>query len=374
MLESLALKFRLLSNAGEKTAGTDLHRGIQAGAARAFEHGVRLFSQRDVAAAIQAFQLAESRGYDVDFCASYRWQCAMLLGNFQQAWCESDRIAARGKPDPFTLWDRSPFEGKRVLIRCLHGYGDAIQFLRYGARIRQTASRLIVETHPEMVSLVERLPFVDEVTTWAPARSVRRIDWDQQLEVMELPYAFRSTITTIPDGVPYLDVTPEAKRRSARNLGHSHDGNRKKIGLLWASSMWNPARSISLAALLPVLNVPGCAFYSFQRGQQREELAILSRTYQIHDTAGHSPEIVDTAADLTNMDLLITVDTMAAHLSGALGKKVWTLLPFEADWRWMLHRRDTPWYPSMRLFRQCSPGDWQSAIGEVANELARFEL
>jgi len=222
-----------------------------------------------------------------------------------------------------------------------------------------------------MVSLLARLPSVDEVTTWAGRRAPQREDWDQQIEVTELPRAFRTALATIPADVPYLGVSSCARRRSARNLGGCR--RTKRIGLVWASSTWNPARSIPLASLLPVLKSSGCSFYSFQRGPRREELDSLPSLYQIHDTSRHSPEIVDTAADLLNMDLLITVDTMAAHLAGALGRRVWTLLPWEADWRWMLNRCDSPWYPTMRLFRQPSPGNWEPVVNRVARELAGFE-
>jgi ADP-heptose:LPS heptosyltransferase len=120
-----------------------------------------------------------------------------------------------------------------------------------------------------------------------------------------------------------------------------------------------------LIDLLPVLELSGIDLYSFQRGEERAELLQLANARRIHDTALHSPCIVDTAADLLNMDLLITVDTMAAHLAGALGRPVWTLLPLEADWRWMIEREDSPWYPTMRLFRQKTSGDWNSVVAEV---------
>lgn len=342
-------------------------------AARAFERGVSLFSRRRIEAAVKVFARAQSLGYDIDSCEAYRWQCRMLLGDFEQAWRISDRISSRRGPGPHALWDGLPFTDKRVLIRCLHGYGDAIQFLRYTRTMRRDASRIIVETHPEMVSLVERFPSIDEVTTWAEGRSPRREDWDRQIEVTELPRAFRTTLATVPAGIPYIDIGDGARARSALNLTSSGAcRSLLKTGLMWASSMWNPARSLPLMSLLPVLDVPGCRFYSFQRGPRRKELFGIPRGFEIHDTSLHSPEIVDTAADLLNMDLLITVDTMAAHLAGALGKPVWTLLPWEADWRWMLNRSDTPWYPTMRLFRQPSPGAWEPVVEAVARELARF--
>jgi hypothetical protein len=343
-----------------------------------FDRGVRLFRQRNIVHALDRFQNAESMGYDSDLCASYRWQCWMLLGNFEGAWQESDRIDCRDNSrvnsqryvDPHALWDGLPLTGERVLIRCLHGYGDAIQFLRYATQIRRSAARVIVETHPEIISLIERVQGVDKVATCADGGAPGPEDWDQQIEVTELPRAFRTKLAEIPSSIPYIDIGAGERRHSACN---QEGAGKLKIGLVWASSTWNPARSLRLSALRPVLENSGrCRFYGFQRGPEREQLKDFLLRYSIHDTAEHSPRILDTAADLSNMDLLITVDTMAAHLAGALGKSVWTLLPHEADWRWMLHRRDSPSYPTMRLFRQTSSDDWGPVIRRVAEELSRF--
>jgi hypothetical protein len=343
-------------------------------AAREFQRGLDRIAQRDSRAAVHHFLAAERLGYDPDACASRRWHCWMNLGEFGQAWRESDLIATRGGPDPNALWDGSPFANKRVIIRCLHGYGDAIQFLRYAGLVRQTASRVMVETHPEMVSVLRGIVGVDVVITWDVER---RQSWDQQIEVMELPRAFRTTLSTIPCTVPYLKISAPAQARSLCFLQgsreqHSRTDSRPRVGLLWASSAWNPARSVELAALLPILSLDCCTFYSFQRGPGREALTSLSSRLHLHDTFPHSPDIADTAADLMNMDLLITVDTMAAHLAGALGRKVWVMLPWDADWRWLQKREDSPWYPTMKLFRQPSPGNWESVIRRVAASLLQF--
>ena len=282
----------------------------------------------------------------------------MLLGEFEKAWRESDRVAARGRPDPNRFWDGLPFKGNRVLIRCLHGFGDAIQFIRYARLIRSDAARVTVQTHPELVSLFQGTDFIDEVITWNESAS-----WDQHVEVMELPGAFRTTVDTVPNGVPYLRVPPD-RLAGSRVRGC---GGKLRVGLQWGASEWNLGRSIPFSELRPILNFEAIDYYSFQRGAARAEWTGLE---WIHDIAGDSPEIVEAAADLMNMDVLITVDTMLAHLAGALGRDVWLLLPYEADWRWMLHRRDSPWYPTMRLFRQPCPGDWRSPVREMAAELA----
>jgi ADP-heptose:LPS heptosyltransferase len=199
---------------------------------------------------------------------------------------------------------------------------------------------------------------------------VRGRDWDQQIEVMELPRAFRTTLGSIPADIPYLDVPHDYRARSLRALGAP---SRPRVGLLWESGDWNLARNVPLRDLIPILQTPGFEFFSFQRGRGRDELAALDLPVPVRDLSGDSPDVTHFAADLLHMDLLITVDTMAAHLAGALGRIVWVLLPFEADWRWMLDRRDSPWYPTMRLFRQRTPGDWQLPVGQVVRELSTWK-
>jgi len=290
----------------------------------------------------------------------------MLLGRFQEAWRESDRIAARGRPDPDSLWDGAPLAGKRVIIRCLHGYGDAIQFIRYARLVRREASRVIVQACPELLALLRGMPFADEVIGWhAPGERIP--GWDKQVEVMELARIYRATENTIPRDVPYLRV-PWRRRLNSRIPSQAH---RPRVGLQWRSSTWNPARSVPFAALEPLLGQPGFEFYNFQRGCSPAEICALARR-EIYDVSGQSPEIIEAAADLTCIDLLVTADTMMAHLAGALARPVWVLLPFESDWRWMLHRYDSPWYPTMRLFRQPTPGDWQTPVREICRELAHW--
>ena len=325
---------------------------------------------RRIVEALDLLSRAESAGYDPDECASGRWDCWMLLGEFERAWQESDAIAARGAIDHTRLWNQFPLEGKRVIIRCLHGFGDAIQFIRYARLLRPRVAGIVVETHPELVSLFSGLPWLDRVVTWADGSSKHLNDWDRQIEVMELPRAFRTTIPTVPSTVPYLSVSAEATARSKRLITGIRSG--LKVGIVWQSSGWNPARSIPAAEFATVLSVPGISFFSFQRGHARTELSILRNRATVHDTAVHSPDISDTGADLMNMDLLITVDTMIAHLAGALGRNVWTILPFEADWRWMLNTSSSPWYPTMRLFRQHRPGDWPGVLETVIASLSVY--
>ncbi len=338
--------------------------GLRISADAAFELAERLLEDRRIEPALTYLDLAESLGACPNRCGAHRWFCHMLGGRFEQAWRASERIRSSGAADPNALWDGRPFHGRRVMVRCLHGFGDAIQFIRYARLVRCEAAAVTVQTHPELVPLMRCVPGVDRAITWPEEdRSL----WDQQIEVMELPFAFRTTLEDIPADIPYIDV-PAARRLRTRV---PPDAARPRIGLQWAAGDWDPARSVALSALARLTAAaPGANWFSFQRGAAREDLR-GSAFAHASDVSGDSPDILEAAADLLNIDLLITVDTMLAHLAGALGRPVWLLLQFCADWRWMLGRSDSPWYPSMRLFRQSRQGDWSDPIEEIAVALRR---
>lgn len=323
-----------------------------------------LLAQRRVAEALTTYDLAQAEGHPLAQCAAGRWICWMLSGDFERAWRESDALERTGASDPNRFWDGLPFNGKTVLLRTLHGYGDAIQFIRYAPHIRRLARKLIVQTHPELIGLISTVDGVDEAITWPDCKCTS--PWQQEIEVMELPRAFRTVVRSIPARVPYLSIERTRILESGERLRLCKGLN---IGLLWASSQYDVSRSMPLQAFSRLFSMKACRFYSFQRGDERAQLTGLGRRIAIHDTALHSPGPADTAADLLNMDLVLSVDTFAAHLAGALGVPVWLMLPYAADWRWMLDRNDSPWYPSMRLFRQPTAGDWGSVINQVEKAL-----
>ncbi len=198
------------------------------------------------------------------------------------------------------------------------------------------------------------------------------------MEVMELPYAFRSTITTLPRIIPYVQLPRPALAAAKARMSN---GDSKRIGLVWAGGEWNRSRSIPFQLLQPLLQETPAIFYSLQGGEDNADWAEMRDSYhsrdgqnspsglRYHDTADHGPGLIPLAAAIANLDLVITVDTMAAHLAGALGIPVWLLLQHAADWRWMIHRTDSPWYPRMRIFRQPAPGNWPAVIAEVCHEL-----
>jgi hypothetical protein len=303
--------------------------------------------------AVQLYEMAEREGYDADACAGGRWICHMLLGKFERAWDESDVIARRGRPDPHRFWDGRPFHGRKVLIRCLHGLGDTLQFIRYAPLIRAHARAVTVEAQPALKTIIQKSGLADSVITWGEQEP----SWDQQIEIVELPRIFRTTPETIPNSVPYLDMpsVPAVAR---------YDGTRPlRVGVVWASSTYNPARSVPILQMARLFDVEHTLFFSLQAGEERAQIKPwLGRVTDLQTDAAC---VLTTAENLKRLDLVITVDTMMAHLAGAMARPVWTLLPFQCDWRWMTARNDSPWYPSMKLFRQTQPSDWQSVIDRV---------
>jgi hypothetical protein len=328
-----------------------------------FSQGQDLLGQRQIHSAIECFDAAQSAGHAVAECAAARWHCWMLLGDFERAWRESDLIESTGYRDPNRFWDGRSWNERRVMLRCLHGLGDTIQFIRYAPLLKQTCRSLTVQTHPELVTLLECIPAIDRVCTWNPDYLENRSDWDTQMEVTELPRAFRTTLKTIPAVTPYIHIPRESVEWGATCL---HQSEEMRVGLVWQASAWNPARSIPFAELAPIFTCSRCAFYRLQKdggdGMDQESA--------FFDLRPHISDVLDTAALLLHLDLVITVDTMVAHLAGALNRRVWILLPAAADWRWMLERSDTPWYPSARIFRQRTAGHWGEVVEEVRAALA----
>lgn len=300
-----------------------------------------------------------------------RWLEAMFAGEFEEAWRHTDRIELvrrrlQGQPgwqrgEHHLIWNGSDWSGKVVLVRCWHGLGDTIQFLRYLPLVRQRAKQVIVQAQPMLLSLVEGTPGIDVLLNgWTNDPDPPH---DVEIECMEFPYAFRHTPSDLPAATPYLAVDRLRARGCPVPLAEGF-----RVGLVWASSSWNTTRSVPLRTLAPFGRVPGVRWYSLQQGPEQAELS--HAPFPITSLAPCTTDLADAAAAMLEMDLIISVDTMAAHLGGALGRPTWTLLKHEADWRWMRHRQDSPWYPTMRLFRQPTPGDWHSAIEQMAAALA----
>ena len=285
------------------------------------------------------------------------WMRLARCGDFESAWRISDRIRARSDHvgDPTQprhqqqIWDGTPLNGRRVLIRCYHGLGDTIQFIRYAPLVQALGSEVIVWAQPALLPLLRSASGINRLLPLHDGTP--GVDYDVDVEVMELPYVFRTTLASVPATVPYLstDVAPIASRGV-------------RVGLAWRAGDWDTRRSIAFPQLAPLLEYPGVCCYSLQLDARPDE-----RHGQL--TPLEVQGVVRTGRAMRGLDVVVTIDSMTAHLAGALGVAVWTLLPHEADWRWLEERRDSPWYPTMRLFRQPVAGDWNSVIDEVRESL-----
>lgn len=285
------------------------------------------------------------------------WLELARRGDFAAAWQVSDRILRRHVAAPdFTrprhrqsVWRGEPLAGRRVLVRCYHGLGDTIQFIRFAPLLREIASDVTVWCQPPLIPLLRTARGIDRLLPLHDGSP--GVDYDADVEVMELAYVFRTTLESIPADVPYLFVPP-------RDFG----GTPPRVGVVWRAGDWETRRSMPFGAIRPLFDIEGVTWCSLQ--QNRKPSETHPRLLDISD-----PDLTVAAGRLRALDLLITVDSMPAHLAGALGIPVWTLLLKHADWRWMEGREDTPWYPTMTLIRQERDGDWEGVIERVSARL-----
>ncbi len=296
---------------------------------------------------------------------------ALLLrqGDFSQGWQEyewrwrSDKFLARNPVSELPLWDGSPLTGKTLLIPMEQGRGDMLQFIRYAPLAAARGGRIIVSALPELAPLLASVPGVAEVIK----RGEVLPPCDLQIPVQSLPHRFATTEETIPARIPYL--RPPSGYRDKWSALMAPFAGGVNVGLAWEGNREpSPERSCPLDFLTPLWSITGISFHSLQVGSSLPERLAPVLT----DHTGNIGDFADTAALVENLDLVISIDTAVAHLAGALGRPTWTLLPFVADWRWLLDREDSPWYPSMTLFRQPSPGAWQPVLGQIGEALIRW--
>jgi hypothetical protein len=293
------------------------------------------------------------------------WVDLMRAGDFEAAWKLSDRdlVGAPGTQTAHTprhlqrIWDGSPLSDRRVLVRCYHGLGDTLQFVRFVPRLAAIAHSVIVWTQPALLDLldnsragIELLPLHDG----APPAV-----FDVDVELMELPHVFRITVDTIPAQVPYLRL-PATPPRGAARLDR-----KPTVGIVWRGGGWDARRSVPFTHLAALLARKDIDLVPLQDALTPDEARCVPCWRRVAPPARLARVIGD-------LDLLITVDTMAAHLGGALAAPTWLLLHADPDWRWMLERNDTPWYPTMRLFRLAPGEDWPALIARLMHELDRF--
>ncbi|HEX8964467.1 MAG TPA: tetratricopeptide repeat protein [Rhodocyclaceae bacterium] len=306
--------------------------------------------------------------------------CSLLLGDFARGWREFEwRWRYRGVPDdrlPQPRWTGTQsLQGKTIVLDAEQGLGDTLQFCRYAEPLAQLGASVILRVPRPLVGLLATVPGA----AGAIAEDEPLPAFDFRCPMMSAPLALKTTLETIPARIPYLHSDAAKCARWAQRIG---DAGGLRVGLVWSGGFradqpdtWevNRRRNVPLAKLA-ALALPGVRFFSLQKGEEavaqlrelqatRGDPAIADFTAELHDFS-------DTAALVDNLDLVVSVDTATAHLAGALGKEVWLLNRFDTCWRWLLDRRDSPWYPGLRLFRQASPGDWDGVVAAVRAALA----
>ncbi|MBK1679832.1 tetratricopeptide repeat protein [Rhodocyclus tenuis] len=333
---------------------------------------------KDEAAAETSYRRAIA--LDADYALA-RFNFSYLLlrqGRFDEGWAcleARDWYAPLERHLTCPRWRGEDLDGKSILIGFEAGHGDMIQFCRYAAVLRERgAARVDLLCHPGLATLFTTLPGADSV--FAVDRPVPNSGWDFWSPPLSLPFLCQTRLESIPAKLPYLFADPAKAAHWAARLRGSSAAGELRVGLVWKGSVAfeNDAdRSLpSLATLAGLGSLAGVRFFSLQKGAGEDDaaspppgLALLNLGPQLNDFA-------DTAALIENLDLVISVDTAVAHLSGAMGKPCWLLLPdYKTDWRWLTGRDDSPWYPGvMRLFRQSASGGWVPVIDEVRLALA----
>jgi hypothetical protein len=292
------------------------------------------------------------------------WTTAIRAGDFAQAWQISDRDLAaicragpakhQGPRHQQRIWRGEPLAGRRVLVRCYHGLGDTIQFARFLPPLRRIAREVVAWCQPELQSLIGTVSGVDLVLPLH--EGTPDVEFDVDIEIMEIPHAIRASREQAALSRPYLEIP--------RNVDTTEiiDSRTYSVGLVWDVGDWDRRRMIPPQLLEPLADT-GAQLYSLQRGASRIAAA------EIGAIDISTPDILQLAERLRSLDLCICPDTMAAHLSAAMGRKTWIMLPAECDWRWPASGRETFWYPTARLFHQETAGDWSSVVAEIRSAL-----
>jgi tetratricopeptide (TPR) repeat protein len=299
----------------------------------------------------------------------------LLMGDFARGWpeyewrWEAQPLRETRPPAQPPRWDGAPGGRHTVLLTAEQGLGDTLQFIRYAPLVKQRCRELFFLSPKALAPLLSRTPGIDRLLTDVDSTP----PYSAQAPLLSIPGILGTRAETIPADVPYLFPDPDLVRHWQRELSAVAAF---KVGVAWQGNPNHRSdrhRSIPLARFAPLARVGGVRLVSLQKGHGVEQLAAASGLLEITDLGRQLDEtagpFMDTAAVIKCLDLVVTSDTAIAHLAGALGAPVWVALPFAPDWRWTLRRSDSPWYPTMRLFRQPKPGDWESVFEEIAGAL-----
>lgn len=309
--------------------------------------------------------------------AHYNLAMALLMnGRLEEGWPHAEwrwkakelNLFIQNFPQP--MWDGSPLAGRRILLHAEQGYGDAIHLVRYVPDVVARGGKVILAVPKGLVELMKNLPGIEALVTDGDELP----PFDVQCTMLSLPLLLKTALDTIPAPIPYLHADPALAEAWRKRMDIPGD-TRKKIGLVWAGRPEHKNdsnRSILLSMLAPLAGLSNARFISLQKGDAARQAQNPPPEMKIESFGEDLQTFADSAGLIANLDLLITVDTAPAHLAGAMGKPVWMLVPFIPDWRWMLNRDDSPWYPTMTLFRQPKPRDWTAPIARLAESLKAY--
>lgn len=338
--------------------------------------GFLLEQEGDAAGATQSYR--DAIAASPDFAeAHFNYALQLLLrGDYRRGWQEYEWRTRRPDQEQWRphagrdRWDGAALEGRVILLYAEQGFGDVIQFVRYATLVAERGGKVIVTGQPKLKALLGSVPGVSAAYDSAEALPA----FDVCCPLLSLPRIFDTTIETIPARVPYMHPDPERARHWKSRL--AADGASMKVGLYWATdtkSRFAPLKSFTLDKLAPLADIPGITFYSLQRGAAAAQAAHPPPGMTLVNLSSELADFADDAALLANLDLVISIDTATAHLAGALGRPVWILTHFPPEWRWLLGRDDSPWYPTMRLFRQGRAQPWEGVIARVARALREMK-
>ena len=356
-------------------AKTHLHHVIQTEPEKAEAHnslGYLALTQRQVDKAISHLRRAIELRPNYTLAHVNLAMGLLQLGDYRQGFAEYEWRSLNDAHCPHPKWDGREVPDKTLLIYTEQGPEDAIQFSRYLPLAAERCKDLILACSAELIPIFLTIPGLAQV------RDKTRIavtEFDTYLPLMSLPHIFGTTLDTVPATIPYLNASALRRRINNPSLTLPTTPQRK-IGISWASrpdhSVYRQ-RSCPLHEFLPILGIKENFFYGLHAGERQDDLTDLPSGMQVHDIGGQLGDFGNLAVIIDQLDLVITVDSPVAHLAGALGKPVWTLLSHAADWRWLLEGETTPWYPTMRLFRQTQPGDWTGVIERLTEALRNEE-
>lgn len=333
-------------------------------------HYNRALVKRDLGqleAAISGFADAEARGFKSSEMFWDRALTFLVSGDLERGFREYEwRWQLPESPPRYSdipAWDGEDFEGKTLLVHTEQGFGDAIQFLRYLPLAAARGGKVIYECPPPLMRLVHNSPLSENIEL--VEQGTPGLQGDYQVALLSLARVFKTALESIPSDGPYLEPLSDGP-----TLQVPADGPR--IGLVWAGKPThknNRNRSITLETLLPLLELPEFRFVGLQKGDGADQPQTLGADALVINIGERMRDFADTASILKQLDLLISVDTSVVHLAGALGVPAWALIPYSPDWRWLYGRDDTPWYDSVRLFRQNTARDWPEVIARVMSAL-----